>query len=278
MKEASLAHATQLLEHAPVGILLLEGGAIRWFNQTLLTLLDLKPVQLTGKDSLSLGSELRGVLIDPPELFMLQRDDQRWLRCQRQPMENGAAHFYIDVTEAQRLRLERDKLAENLQELTTRDPLTGLPNLRALMQGLEPLIARSRRYNNPLSLIHLGITLTGGDQTGILAQQDNACLRVGQLLKDQMRWADIIGRLDGSEFLLILPETSEEAARQLAEKLGNMVAALALTDAEGHTLHLQPYLGVAGYAKGDDSKRLLLRAADNAAAARSHNARLAAVN
>lgn len=268
MDQLNLKAAQQTLLSAPIGILLLgTDGAIQWYNDKLLELLDLKTEQLHNQNIKTLANELRGVFVDPPEMILLQHGDrQRWLRSHTQPGPTSSVIFYVDITEEQKLKLERDKLSEELQRLTTRDPITGLPNQRALLQGLEPLVSRSRRYGNPLSLIKLNVCIRGGKLS--LSKQEEAWRKVGQTLKDQMRWADIIGRYQGNDFLLILPETPEDAAQQLASKIGSLVAEISFQDNEGNVIALDPYCGVASWNKGDDSALMILRADERMQAAR----------
>lgn len=277
MKQMTLTAVQDALQSAPIGILLLDDkNCIQWHNDTLPQLLGIDQ-QLTGKSATTLKDELRAVLIDPPETILLQHgDEQRWLRCNRQAVDNkNSVHFYLDISAEQQLRHERDQLVEDLQQLTTRDPVTGLPNRHALLQGLEPLISRSRRYGNPLSLIKLHAELEGNDAPSEALQQQT-WMQVAQLLKDQMRWADIIGRYDGSDFLLILPETAEEAARQLAEKLCALVSEQQLTTTDGKSYNIRPYCGITGWRKGDDATLMLQRVSDSVSAAKAADRPIAA--
>ncbi len=274
MKQTTQTAMQDALQSAPVGILLLDDkGCIQWHNNTLLQLLGLDRGQLTG----TLKEELHAILINPAETMQLQQNgEQRWLRCNRQIMEdNHSVHFYLDITTEERLRHERDQLNEDLQQLTTRDFATGLPNRHALLQGLEPLISRSRRYGNPLSLIMLHAHPEGAEAAGG-ALQEQLWMQVAQLLKDQMRWADIIGRYDGSDFLLILPETAEEAAGQLAEKLSALVKGLILKSVDGVSYQIKPYCGITGWRKGDDATLMLHRISDSVSAAKAADRSIAA--
>lgn len=174
-----------------------------------------------------------------------------------------AVYYYLDISELHSAYQERDKLAEELSRLTTRDAVTGLPNRQALMQGLEPLVSRSRRYENPLSVIRLRIA-----KPSVLDQQygagagDQALVRVSQLLRDQMRWADLIGRYADDEFLLILPETSGDAAASLVEKLSQRLESLTVKTPQGKTIDVDFRFGSSQWKKGDDAVLLLQAAAD----------------
>ncbi len=270
MKNINIETADEILAAAPIGILMFgDDGKIEWYNETLLETLGLTATQLDGQSAATLPAELKGVLVEPPETIFLQKGaDQRWLRCHRHTASHGGhVHFYQDISTEQRLRAERDKLAEELQMLTTRDGVTGLPNRRALLQGLEPLVSRSRRYGNPLSVIKLAVELSG-DTPASQQSREEAWLQVGQMLKDQMRWADIIGRYEDASFLLILPETPAEASRQLADKISGLLGEIKINDEEGRSRTLIPYCGVTSWEKGDDSILLLKRAEEGVAAAR----------
>ena len=270
MEQINLAEMQDTLNKAPVGIILMDKkGNILWHNQRLEELLDIPGEQLRGKSTAELPKELSSVLTSPPDSIMLQKgDDQRWLHCHSQTNDDGSiVQFYVDITTEQRLRLERDRLEEDLKQLTTRDPITGLPNRRALLQGLEPLISRSRRYDNPLSLIKLRVALVDADPKVESEYEEEAWLRVGQLLKEQMRWADIIGRFDGPDFLLILPETPEDATETLAGKICALVSKLELSTTDNQTIKIKPYCGLASWHKGDDANLMLQRLSNGIAAA-----------
>lgn len=262
MEQITLTDMQDALQKSPIGIILIdENGNIQWHNTSLEQMLDVTAEQLSGKSTADLPKELNSILTSPPETILLQNGDvQRWLHCHSQTSNDGKrTQFYIDITTEQRLRLERDRLEEDLQQLTTRDPITGLPNRRALLQGLEPLISRSRRYGNPLSLIKLHVELEGLEPQDEIKYQEEAWMKVGQLLKEQMRWADIIGRYDGPDFLLVLPETPSDATETLAQKLCELIDELALTTDDDQTIKIRPYCGLTSWEKGDDANLMLQR-------------------
>lgn len=258
--DITLGAMQSALDVAPIGIVLLDSNSqVKWHNDTVKSLLGVTDQQLNPTGEETLSQELRSVLIEPPKTLLLQKgDQQRWLQCHSQSMDDGSSvRFYVDSSSEQLLRHERDQLEEDLQQLTTRDPITGLPNRRALLQSLEPLISRSRRYDNPISLIKLHVETNLQDAP----DQEAAWVKVGLLLKEQMRWADIIGRYDGADFLLILPETPLEASETLASKLCEQVSQL---EQDGS---IKAYCGVTCWQKGDDATLMLQRINDNGLAA-----------
>lgn len=188
------------------------------------------------------------------------------LKCWSEQVESQqgplSVHYYLDVSELQSVYHERDSLAAELARLTTRDTITGMPNRQAMLQGLEPLVSRSRRYENPLSVIRLRIAKpTALDQKYGAGAGDKTLVRVSQLLRDQMRWADLIGRYAEDEFLLILPETDGEAAASLVEKLAQRLKTLTINSDKGEAIDFDPHFGSAHWKKGDDAVLLLQGAA-----------------
>ncbi len=280
MEQITLSNMQDALQNSPIGIILMdEKGNIQWHNSCLEQMLDVTAEQLNGKSTADLPKELNSILTSPPETILLQNGDiQRWLHCHSQTSNDGRrTQFYIDITTEQRLRLERDRLEDDLQQLTTRDPVTGLPNRRSLLQGLEPLISRSRRYGNPLSLIKLHVELDSLEPQDEVKYQEEAWMKVGQLLKEQMRWADIIGRYDGSDFLLILPETPADATQTLAEKICELIDELELMSNDNKIIQIKPYCGLTSWKKGDDANLMLQHISSNINAAKQAGTAIAKV-
>ena len=128
------------------------------------------------------------------------------------------------------------KLLRRLRSLSESDSLTGLANHRKLHEVLAHEQARAERYGSHFSLVMLDIDEfkllndTHGHPAG-----DTVLRRVGTLLSEQTRAADVVGRYGGDEFLLVLPETSAEEAGRLAEKLRAALREAALRHGRGRT-------------------------------------------
>lgn len=252
--------AATVLQNAPFGIAILnEKHRLVTVNRALEAFLGTPAAQLTQPEARDLPPDIHECLYDPQELIHLPQNSARparWLRCWRQPLEReqGYVHFYADVTAQQQLQKENERIRE---QCDLQDPLTSLPNRRALLQALEPQVSRSRRYENPLSVIVLKIAnypQIDGD-----GNADRAVVAIGQFLKDQVRWVDMTGRMDKDEFLLILPETPEAAARELASKLQKRAAEMNIATADGQRINFEIHCGVASWIKGDDTHKLLHR-------------------
>lgn len=158
----------------------------------------------------------------------------------------GPLRVYYVHEELAWLRAENRRLQEELEQLRLKDPHTGLLSARALMLLLEPEVARSRRYDNPLAIIRLSLDYTD-DASGPAAAR-----AVSHCLKEQLRWADAVAQFSARDFAVVLPETDAADAAKLADKLAAQTAQLAAVHASR--------TGVAAWRKGDDAKGLLERA------------------
>ncbi len=155
-----------------------------------------------------------------------------------------------------------DRLLETLEEFRRRDrelsitdPLTTAYNRRHFNDKLAEEFERAKRYGRALSLVILDVDYfkeyndTRGHPEGDLHLK-----RTAELLRAMTRKQDIVTRFGGDEFALLLPETSKEAARGLAERIRARAAAA------GPTLSL----GVATYPDDAADAEALITKADGA--------------
>jgi GGDEF domain-containing protein len=120
------------------------------------------------------------------------------------------------------------------------DPGTGLLDRASIAQVLEGEVTRSRRYENPLSIVVVRL------------DPKRAVSAAARWLRQEIRWADNLGRLDVAELLLVLPETGAQAASALVRKL-ELGAARELGPG-------RVSFTVSQWQRGDDSSFLLRRA------------------
>ena len=113
---------------------------------------------------------------------------------------------------------------EELHRLAVSDPLTGLPNRRALTEFLEREVGRARRHRRPLAVALFDVDQFKGinDTLGHLA--GDATLRaLAARLTPLVREGELLARHGGDEFALALPETGAEAGRACGERLRRAV-------------------------------------------------------
>lgn len=155
---------------------------------------------------------------------------------------------------------ERQRLQEDLERLANTDALTGLPNRRFFMAELASELTRRQRYGHPLSLLMLDLDYfkqindqwghgVGDEALRLFATSVQCCLRA----------QDVAGRLGGEEFAILLPETGQNVAIPVAERIRARVEQTPIPTAAGHcTVTIS--IGVTEAEDSDDLESLLHRA------------------
>jgi diguanylate cyclase (GGDEF)-like protein len=110
--------------------------------------------------------------------------------------------------------------AEKLAHLAHTDPLTGLANRRYLVDQLKIEFARARRYNRPFCLVFIDLDNFKliNDRFGHMVG-DQALQGAAAALKSPLRTTDMLARIGGDEFAVLLPETDLEGGVDVIEKL-----------------------------------------------------------
>ncbi len=157
---------------------------------------------------------------------------------------------------------ERKATETKLHEFATTDGLTGLYNRRRFMELAEREFARSIRYDRPLALIMLDIDHfkdvndTHGHDAG-----DVVLRSLSEIAITALRNADILGRLGGEEFAALLPETDEQAAMEVAERLRVSIERATMCTDEC-TLKITVSIGVSILETGISTIENMLKRAD----------------
>lgn len=163
------------------------------------------------------------------------------------------------------IALEHDLARRRLEYQAHMDFLTGVANRRYFVQTAEAEVARSQRYARPLSLLMLDVDFFKqvNDRYGHKAG-DWVLQHLTQLLQQGLRSADLLGRLGGEEFAILLPETAEIQAVEVAERLRRAVSEdlIQLEGVEGFSISLS--IGVTTLVEGDQGLDEPLRRADKA--------------
>ncbi len=163
--------------------------------------------------------------------------------------------------------------ATDLEALAAIDWLTGVYNRRQFETLARAELARSQRYVRPLTVLMMDIDHFKdvndryGHAVGDRVLQDLAtvCLAI-------KRDADVVARIGGEEFALLLPETTEAAAAQFAERLRQQIRICAPV-VEGKRLAITVSIGIAGATLKTSGTESLLNSADQALYNAKHSGR-----
>jgi diguanylate cyclase (GGDEF)-like protein/PAS domain S-box-containing protein len=167
--------------------------------------------------------------------------------------EDALLAAVVDVTAQKHAR-------EDLLVQATRDVLTGAFNRRHVENVLSQEVERAERHARPLAVAILDadnfkrINDTHGHQTG-----DEVLRAITERCRNTVRSNDVFGRYGGEEFVIVFPETNLDEARIVAERLRAAVADEPFTVGED-TLGVTVSIGLAAYAPGHDTDKLLQRA------------------
>jgi len=120
--------------------------------------------------------------------------------------------------------LAKDRADAVNEHLASSDSLTGIANRRQLLQTLTRDVACAARLNQPYAVLMVDVDhfKDVNDRLGHAGGAAVLC-HIARLLQRHLRAQDLVGRWGGEEFVLLLPHTSPEAARGVAEKLRQLV-------------------------------------------------------
>lgn len=174
--------------------------------------------------------------------------------------------FYFKYKERQKIEKMNRELEQKVEERTKKlrkmvitDELTNLFNRRRILELLEIELEKAKRYKRDLALIMIDLDFfkkindSLGHQFG-----DKVLKKIGEIMQQNTRNLDLVGRYGGEEFLLILPETNLEKAALVAEKLRQKIKK---SDIEGLDFKLTASFGAVQY-EGESSHQLIKRADD----------------
>lgn len=258
-----------LLENSPSFIIITdENQSIYWLNQSFCDFLGLERDNLIGLTATEVSEPcLKQVLSASDRIQLFAGVLNKWLELQDVMEIKGRKSedekeqqltvcYYSDASKKIQVEKQLMQLESTLTHKMSHDPVTGMLNHHSMIQTFNSEVSRSRRYNNPLSLILMNVDYNPGAEPIAHEKQEQIRLMISQLLKDQMRWADIVGHIKDFDFVLLLPETKYEAAETLVKKLHNSLKNAALDS-------ISIAYGISQWQKGDDVQLFLSRAADD---------------
>jgi diguanylate cyclase (GGDEF)-like protein len=168
------------------------------------------------------------------------------------------------VAEINRLRAQiadLEKRVEQLDELAHQDTLINMPNRRGFMRALDRFVDRAKRYDESSAMLFVdldGLKMINdcfGHKAG-----DEALIQVAELLVGGVRRSDVVARIGGDEFGILLAHSDEEDAHETAVRLTELIASCEFAH-DGDLLPLSVAIGV-GMIGGDDEPESIMAMAD----------------
>lgn len=275
-----------LVELSPDAILVHRGGTVLYLNPVGSRLMGATdPDQLLGRSffdfilpkyrrpiaerlaSLELGAESQ-----PPIELTVTTLDGRERPCE---VVSGPIFYEGEpaVQSVVRDIAERKQMREELTRLATTDPLTGICNRRRFFERLELEWSRARRHSRPLSILMFDldhfkkINDTHGHAVG-----DSVLVDLCTEANDVLRSEDVLARLGGEEFAVILPEIDRQTAETVAERLRKRLAAVKVTAPEG-VIRCTVSIGVIQCRLAHESLDVALKRVDDALYRAKHSGR-----
>ncbi|HEY0307194.1 MAG TPA: GGDEF domain-containing protein [Acidobacteriaceae bacterium] len=141
--------------------------------------------------------------------------------------------------------METTRLQREMEILSATDSLTGALNRRAFDEAGLVEVERSRRYGLEMSVIAIDV-----DHFKMLNDEfghkggDSALVRVSEVVRSMLRATDVLARVGGDEFVILLPATDQQGAHELAERVRGRIANLNI-EMRGKHLPVEASFGVA---------------------------------
>ncbi|MFP3976530.1 diguanylate cyclase [Marinobacter sp. KMM 10035] len=197
------------------------------------------------------------------------RVDKRWYQCRDQAIEwtDGRLvrlEIATDITDRKHMEVALQKAQQAAEKASLQDELTLLNNRRAFFQFGEQLLKQAKRSQTPVAAIMFDldhfkqINDTYGHEAG-----DEVLREIGNLLRTRGRASDITARIGGEEFALLLPDTPQDQALELAELLRQALQALRVQYKHAE-LRPTASFGIAMLSNDDGRLESLLSRADEA--------------
>ena len=166
------------------------------------------------------ANELLQILRGAARTFLLERSHEQLLDELRQLNQSLEARVQQRTQELEEANRQLQQKNSMLEKLALTDPLTGIPNRRAMDRLVRSEQRRRARYPGPLALGLIDADhFKQVNDRYLLPGGDHALVSLAQILADAVRSVDTVGRIGGEEFMVVAPETTVEGAAILAERI-----------------------------------------------------------
>ncbi len=182
------------------------------------------------------------------------------------PVADDGADEIGDLARSLRHFIEQIGIKEEeLRRLAATDVLTGLANRREFISRGTDEVLRAKRYNSHVCVLMMDIDhFKKVNDTWGHAVGDDVIRQVAAIARDVCRAVDVVGRIGGEEFAVLLPETDRQGALIVAERLRETVAGRTVSLSGGQTLGVSISIGLAEMTREDGDLSHLLGRADAA--------------
>lgn len=208
-------------------------------------------------------------LFDEKKMNQFEADlrDGRWFKMTRMNLASGyMVLFGVDITELKEAQKNLEEANKKIQTLANTDQLTGLYNRRAFNSMSDNLIAEVMQGGQSFSLLLIDFDLFKevNDQFGHDAG-DKVLREFSTISKVFFGQYEILCRIGGEEFVVIVPDTDLEAAYQIAERFRSLVASHSFyLDSSHQHIQMSVSIGLAKWLVGDKGIKDPLQRADAA--------------
>ena len=252
----------KLTEENPVGICILKEDRIKYVNNSFLKIIENKKEKVMNEKIFDIFSadKLEARIIeknpDPADFISLKlqkNDKNKWVNIKIREMKHKKTSFklliMVDVTKQQ-------KSEEKIKFLSFHDKLTELYNRNYFMEELKRLNTKRQ----------LPLTIIMGDVNSLKIvndafgheKGDQLLKKVAEILNDNIREADILARIGGDEFSILLPRTDKETASKICKRIKN-----ACRDSEMNLIEISIALGTATKQKVTEDINQIFKRADD---------------
>lgn len=198
--------------------------------------------------------------------------NELWLDINMVPLfdEDGELAYYAAI---ERDLTEYKRLQSHLENMANTDSLTGLSNRQSFLHRAEKEFVRARRYTRPLSAVMIDVDhfKAINDRYGH-AVGDVVLREVSAICQYSLRGSDLLGRIGGEEFVLLLPDTPQSNAIFVAERMREQLAKTPIK-IDGLVLNTTASFGVASMIDADINFNSMLERADEAMYHAKHDGR-----
>jgi diguanylate cyclase (GGDEF)-like protein len=185
------------------------------------------------------------------------------INCPMETFGDNEMFFLNALCDYAAIAIDNARAVERIQELTITDDCTGLYNARHLYKTLEAEVYRSARFGHEFSVIFIDLDhfKSVNDTHGHLVGS-KLLAEVGYVIKSHLRLIDYAFRYGGDEFVILLPQTSKEAALIVARRLLEVMRLSEFMATEGLKLNVRCSMGLATYPEDAKSAHEIIRQAD----------------